>query len=162
MPRFSHDFAVFDKKIWVPNVPFPPHSPPPSPLQGSMSHQNGSPAGLDAGSCWWNLREPPRNKPNRSLRRGHLHVQLEFTWTYFKHIIYIYIYPYIHWHSDWNGKSISKLAGKLTCGKSPCVMSKSTISIDSMAMFNSFFYVYQRVHPINIPLNHDFYPIKSL
>ena len=74
---------------------------------------------------------------------------------------HIYIYPYIHWHSDWNGKSISKLAGKLTCGKSPCVMSKSTISIDSMAMFNSFFYVYQRVHPINIPLNHD-YPIKSL
>ena len=88
-----------------------------------------------------------------------------FNWNSPEHISnisYIYIYPYVHWHSDWNGKSISKLAGKLTCGKSPCVMSKSTISIDSMAMFNSFFYVYQRVHPINIPLNHDFYPIKSL
>ena len=38
-------------------------------------------------------------------------------------------------------------------GKSPFYMGKSTIS---MAIFNSFLYVHQRVNPINIPLN----PIK--
>ena len=35
-------------------------------------------------------------------------------------------------------------------GKSPCWMGKSTIS---MAIFNSKLFVYQRVYPINIPLN---------
>ena len=46
-------------------------------------------------------------------------------------------------------------SGELTfCnGKSPFLMGKSTIS---MAIFNCFLYVHQRVTPINIPLN----PIK--
>ena len=44
-------------------------------------------------------------------------------------------------------------SGELTVcyGKSPCLMGKSTIS---MAIFNSYMLVYQRVYPINIPLNH--------
>ena len=50
-------------------------------------------------------------------------------------------------------------SGKLTfChGKSPCSMGKSTIS---MAMFNSYLYVYQRVYPSNIPLNHYKIPLN--
>ena len=41
------------------------------------------------------------------------------------------------------------------------LMGKSTIS---MAIFNGFLYVHQRVYPINIPLNHykiSLNPIKS-
>ena len=46
-------------------------------------------------------------------------------------------------------------------GKSPCLMGKSTISMISMAMFNSYVSHYQRVYPINIPLNHYKIPLND-
>ena len=44
-------------------------------------------------------------------------------------------------------------------GKPPFSMGTSTIS---MAIFNSFLYVYQRVYPINIPLNHYKIPLNPI
>jgi hypothetical protein len=131
-------------------------------FKGRCLIKTGHPPAWMPGVLWWNLREPPRNKPNRSLRGG----IFTFNWNSPEHISNIsYISPYIHWHSDWNGKSISKLpSGNLTCGKSPCIMSKSTISIDSMAMFNSFFYVYQAGYPQTfmgqVPSNRDVGSVK--
>ena len=110
------------------------------------------PAWMPGVVLWWNLREPPRNKPNRST----------FNWNSPEHISNIlYIYIYIHSPTFRLERKIyfKVTSGKLTCGKSPCVMSKSTMS---MTIFNNFLYVYQRVHPMNIPLNHYLYPIKSL
>jgi hypothetical protein len=50
------------------------------------------------------------------------------------------------------------ILGKLShnYGKLPFLMGKSTIS---MAMFNSYVTNYQRVYPINIPLNHYKIPL---
>jgi len=42
-------------------------------------------------------------------------------------------------------------------GKSPALVGKSTIS---MAIFNSYVSHYQRVYPINIPLNHYKVPLN--